>query len=297
MTRLYLDRFRAHALGHEAFEIGIDGPIFRGHSVPARLRPPCRAGRLVRQQRPFERSLDSTKDSRLFRRHVGGEVAQKCFLTQPSPIVRPNYAGGGWRRRIPACERGVVLTRIGRARRDVNKGRNLGIDTSLGQDHAAERMRDQNCRPLLPCQNLPCCLDGRLQRRQRILHCRGLNTLCLQPCDDFGPARPVRKKAVYQDDIFRLGYRLRTSGGHQKRTRGGRNCGTHKSTSIHRNLLCRWDSYHVRCGFPASGWALKKAKKLRNLGFGWYTSAAPRASDVQEILHRGKARSSQWFAV
>src|SRR6266851_4602346 len=100
----------------------ITTPILRGHSVPARLRPPCRVGSLVSQQCPFERSLDSAKDSRLFRRHVGGEVAQKCVLTQPSPIVRPNYAGGGRRRRIPAGERGVVLTRIGRARRDVNKG-------------------------------------------------------------------------------------------------------------------------------------------------------------------------------
>src|SRR6516165_10186187 len=103
---------------------------------------------------------------------------------------------------------------------------------------------------------------------------------------------PSAKRPCIRTTFFALGI-----GCHQKRTRGGRNCGTHKSTSIHRNLLCRWDSYHVRCGFPASGWALKKAKKLRNLGFGWYTSAAPRASDVQEILHRGKARSSQWFAV
>src|SRR5262245_53788921 len=44
MTRLYLDRLGAHSLCHESLQIRIDGPIFRGHGVPARLRPPCRVG-------------------------------------------------------------------------------------------------------------------------------------------------------------------------------------------------------------------------------------------------------------
>src|SRR5262249_12458960 len=35
VTCLYLDRFRAHALRHEALEIGIDRPVFRRHSVPS----------------------------------------------------------------------------------------------------------------------------------------------------------------------------------------------------------------------------------------------------------------------
>src|SRR5215472_9597436 len=34
---LDLDRRRAHALGHEALEIGIDRAVFRRHGVPARL--------------------------------------------------------------------------------------------------------------------------------------------------------------------------------------------------------------------------------------------------------------------
>src|SRR5215813_15355608 len=42
VTRLDLDRFRPHALCHEAFEIGVDGPILRGDGIPAWLRPPCR---------------------------------------------------------------------------------------------------------------------------------------------------------------------------------------------------------------------------------------------------------------
>ena len=37
VARLYLDRFRAHALGHEALKIGIDRPVFRRYRIPARL--------------------------------------------------------------------------------------------------------------------------------------------------------------------------------------------------------------------------------------------------------------------
>src|SRR5436190_22052760 len=33
----HLDRLRAHALRHEAFEIGIDCTVFRGDGIPARL--------------------------------------------------------------------------------------------------------------------------------------------------------------------------------------------------------------------------------------------------------------------
>jgi len=37
VTRLDLDRLSAHSLCHEALEIRIDGPILRGHGVPAGL--------------------------------------------------------------------------------------------------------------------------------------------------------------------------------------------------------------------------------------------------------------------
>ena len=37
-----LNGLGAHALGHEAFEVGIDGPIFRRNSIETRLCPPGR---------------------------------------------------------------------------------------------------------------------------------------------------------------------------------------------------------------------------------------------------------------
>src|SRR5882762_9527348 len=50
VARPYLDGFSIHAFGHEALQIRIDGPVFRGHGIPARLRPPCRVRCPVGQQ-------------------------------------------------------------------------------------------------------------------------------------------------------------------------------------------------------------------------------------------------------
>ena len=35
MARLHLDRFRAHPLGHEALQVGIDRPILGGDRIKA----------------------------------------------------------------------------------------------------------------------------------------------------------------------------------------------------------------------------------------------------------------------
>src|SRR5262245_7641827 len=160
MARFDLDRFRAHAFRHEAFQIRIDRPVFRGHSVPARLRSPCRVGCLIGKQRPFERGLNSIENTRLIGGHVAGEVAQECLLTQPSIVAGPDNAGGGRRCWKPARERRVVLARIGCARCDVNESRNLGIDTGLGDDHAGERMARQHSPTLLQSQGVLRCLDS-----------------------------------------------------------------------------------------------------------------------------------------
>src|SRR5262249_59042201 len=57
----------------------------------------------------------------------------------------------------------------------------------------------------------------------------------LESRNHFGPARPVGKKTVYEDHIFRFRRRLRMSGAHQKRTGGGSNRCAYESTPIHVN--------------------------------------------------------------
>ena len=136
MTRLHLDRLRTHALGHEALKIGIDGPVFRGHGIPTRLRTPRRVCRLAGKQRLLKRLLNGVKDARLVGRQVAGEIAQECCFTESSPSSpSDNASRGGWRRKLLG-QRRVILARIGRPRGDVDKGRDFRIDAGFGDDHA-----------------------------------------------------------------------------------------------------------------------------------------------------------------
>src|SRR5262249_6807041 len=87
VTCFYLDRFRAHALGHEAFEIGADGSIFGGHCIPARVRPSCRVRGLAGAQGLMERPLNRVERLCLRFRHVAREITQESLLAQASFIA------------------------------------------------------------------------------------------------------------------------------------------------------------------------------------------------------------------
>src|SRR4029077_1560703 len=54
MAGLHLDGLGAHALAHEAFEIRIDRPVFRGNGVETWLRPPRRMRGFAREQSLLE---------------------------------------------------------------------------------------------------------------------------------------------------------------------------------------------------------------------------------------------------
>ena len=67
-------------------------------------------------------------------------------------------------------------------------------------------MSDENDGAILPCNRPPCRRDVIRQRRKWILHRRHMKTLDLKQRNDFGPARPVRKGPMDEDDVL---YRLR----------------------------------------------------------------------------------------
>src|SRR5262249_36806306 len=94
-------RRRAHALGHEALEIGIDRTVLRGHGVPAWLRAPRRLGGFIGKQGAFERSLNGVENTRFVGGQVAGEVAQERLLAQPAIVpdqTMPAEAGGAGNR-------------------------------------------------------------------------------------------------------------------------------------------------------------------------------------------------------
>jgi len=88
VTCFYLDRFRAHALGHEAFEIGVD---IRS-SVDTAYRPPCRVRGFAGEQGLMERPLNRVERLCLRFRQVAREITQESLLAQASFITIEYYA-------------------------------------------------------------------------------------------------------------------------------------------------------------------------------------------------------------
>src|SRR5947209_14459862 len=126
VARLHLERLGAHALGHEAFEIGIDRPVFRRNSIETRLRAPGRVRGLAREQSLVERLLDRIEDLRLCFRQVAREIVQERSLAETSFIaVEDNPGGRRWRRKCLG-QRCVILARIRCPRRHIDKSRHFG---------------------------------------------------------------------------------------------------------------------------------------------------------------------------
>ena len=97
MACLHFDGLGTHALGHEAFEIGIDRPVLRGNGIEARLRPPGGLRGLAREQSLLERLLHCIENLRLRFRQVAREIAQERSLVE-APFIPvenlPADAGG-----------------------------------------------------------------------------------------------------------------------------------------------------------------------------------------------------------
>jgi hypothetical protein len=173
MARLHLDDLGAHALSHEAFEIGIDRPVFSRNCIETRLRAPCRMRRLAREQRLLERLLDGVEDLSLGFRSGRPKVAPKRRLAEKSLFAVEYNARRRGRRRKCLGQRGVILARIRSPRRHINEGRHVRMHTGLRYDHSGEGMPNQDRRTVLPRQHALRRGHRVNQRCQRVLHgCR-----------------------------------------------------------------------------------------------------------------------------
>ena len=204
MACLHFNRRRAHALGHEAFKIWIDGAVFGRDGIETGLRPPRRMAGLTCQQSLLERLLDCVEYLCLRFGQVACEIAQERLFAKASFIAVENNAGGGrWRRKFLG-QRRVILARIRRPCRHIDESRNIRMYTRFGDDHPGKGMPDENRRPILPCQHSLGRGNRFGQCRQRVLHGRDVETCRLQSYDYLGPTRSVGKEPVHENDVARL---------------------------------------------------------------------------------------------
>src|SRR5206468_6870172 len=84
---------------------------------------------------------------------AAGEVLEKRLLAQLGEAARLDEAGHGrWRGEFLSQGR-IVLAGIRRASRDVDKGRDLGVNASLADDCSCPGVAYKNCRSVLQCQD------------------------------------------------------------------------------------------------------------------------------------------------
>src|SRR5262249_3303672 len=140
VTRLDLDRFRPHALCHEAFEIGVDGPILRGDGIPAWLRPPCRVSGFAGEQGLMEWPLDRAEHLCLRFRQVARKITKASILAEasfaPSNMMPADAGGVGYF----LGQGRVIFVSIRRSRSHIDNRRDVRMHTGVCNDHPGKRM-------------------------------------------------------------------------------------------------------------------------------------------------------------
>ena len=207
VARLDFDRLRAHPLGHETLQVGIDRPVLGGHGIEGWLGAPGGIRRLFCRQRFLEGLLNRVEDARLFRRQVAREVAEECLLVKSAPMVvenNPAEAGASGSSR----QRGIVLAGIGCPCGDVDEGGDLRrpppppTRSFWGRkEWPTSTVGGGGAAP-----SPPRGLGRLLQRRQyRILHAGAADAFRLEPGDDLRPAGARRRtvRALKTTFLFR----------------------------------------------------------------------------------------------
>src|SRR5438045_1109818 len=153
----------------------------------------------------MERLLDGVENLSSGRRDVAREVAQKGLFGEASFIAVVDDPGGCRRRRVLRGERSIVFTRVRCPRGDIDKCGNLRMHSSLGKDHAGERVTYKHGRPVLLVEHARGGGGGFGQGRERILDGCDIEALRLESTDHFGPTGAVREETVHHDDVTSFG--------------------------------------------------------------------------------------------
>src|SRR5260370_42314420 len=144
MTALHLDGRGTHALGEEAFQVGMDGAILGGNDGPARLRLPCGAVNLLVEQVCVGREVGGPDDLLLLLRKVAGEVLN-AFREHPDPSVGNfDVAEDWWGVLVELALHGFAS--IGSDSGDVNQPDNAIIGSVSGDDGPTIRAAEKDVR-------------------------------------------------------------------------------------------------------------------------------------------------------
>ena len=144
------------------------------------------------------------EDFCFFVRDAVREIFEKSFLGKIGEAIAllnacPHRHGGELSRQSDE-----ILPRIGCPRCDIDKRRDLRVDSRFANDGAAPGMGDQHGRSILQRQCAACGGDRIGERCQRILHRGDMQAGRLKARDDLGPAGAVRPRSVHQHHIARF---------------------------------------------------------------------------------------------
>src|SRR5437867_5647995 len=201
VTGVHLDRLRMHTVCKETLQLRRRGSILLRYGIRRRLEFPRGGGRPGGEKRVGDPPLNRVEHTRLGWIDAAGEVLEEGLLAQLGEAARLDEAGiCRWRGKCGSQCR-IVLAGIRRARSDVDKSRDFGISSSLGDDCSGPGMAYEHRRPVLQRKDAARGRDVVRKRGQRVLHRSRVQADTLKTSNDLGPTGTVRICTMDQDDI------------------------------------------------------------------------------------------------
>src|ERR1700683_5503806 len=202
VAALQLDGRCAPALGAESFQLRMDCAILGAHDVPAWLRPPGDAVKLLAEEVSGWREVGRIDDALLFGRQIAGKARNASARLQPDAAVGSINVFEHVRR----GELGLyALRRFGLIRAqgcNIDQSSDAGVHGGVRVVGSSIGVADKNYRPADP----PECANGRVdvafQRVEAVLRGHYLVTLGPQRRDQLLEAGTIGPDSVREDDTW-----------------------------------------------------------------------------------------------